>query len=550
MDLLLDDEVSWIEWFENLTDKEKQDLALSLENAPRIAPSTGPQTMAFNSPADVVGYGGSAGGGKTALIAILSILRHTRSVIFRFDAKQLRGLVDDLAAFVGTLTGLNRQAGVFRFSDRAEHMVEWGGIGGPGDASAWQGRAHDLLCIDEATQIPQNTYEYLKTWLRTTIQGQRCRILLTFNPPGGPDDIGGGSGRWVIDYFAPWIDERHPNQADPGELRYFGPDPETMEIVECVDGSPYELEMTDADGKQLTYMYTPESRTFIPAKVHDNPYLRNTQYERNLLSLKDPVLRRQMLLGDFRSGIMDAEYQVIPTAWIDEAMGRWTPEGRREPMTAMGVDVARGGRDSTVLARRHGWWWDTLESKDGIKCKDGPTVAAFCTETVRDGAEIDIDVVGVGSSPHDFLVKAGAHVCAVNGSRQKGLPKLDPIMEFANLRSCLYWMARMILDPANGLMPSMPKDNRLRAELIAHRYDRNGGKIAVERKEDMKKRLGFSPDSADAFVASCLNALDTPGGDRLNSAPQGKVDLEKLYGYDNEAQPTRRGTSNTSWMGR
>ena len=547
--LLLDDEQEWARWYESLTEQERSDLARSVQNAPRVAPNPGPQTMAFNSEADIVGYGGSAGGGKSALIALLSILSHTRSVIYRFDAKQLRGLIDDLASFWGTTTGLNRQAGVFRFGDRAGHMVEWGGIGGPGDASAWQGRAHDLLCVDEATQIPEAVYQYLKTWLRTTIPGQRCRILLTFNPPGGPDDVGGGSGRWVIDYFAPWIDERHLNPAQPGELRWFGPDPDTMEVVERPNGDPYELTMTGGDGETITYLHKPESRTFIPARVWDNPFLRNTNYERNLVSLTDKVLRQQMLLGDFRSGIMDAEWQVIPTAWIDEAMGRWTPAGASEPMTALGCDVARGGRDSTILAPRHGWWWDQVKTKPGTDCRFGPDVASFCVENMRDRAEICIDVVGVGSSPHDHLVTIGARVVGIQGSQQKNLPRIDMAMECLNRRSWLYWLLRQVLDPANKLMPALPPDNRLRAELIAHRYSRGRGVIQVEAKEDMKKRLGYSPDRADAVAYSVYHALDTPGGERLNARPHAEVDKAKLYG-PGYGSGGGRGARSTSWMGR
>ena len=547
MDLLLDDEQSWTEWFEGLSPEDKQDLARSIEHAPRIAPSPGPQTDAFNSPADIVGYGGSAGGGKSALIALLAILSHTRTVIFRQDAKQLRGLVDDLVDFAGTNQGLNRQAGVFRFGDREGHMVEWGGIGGPGDENAWRGRPHDLFCVDEATECGEQKIRFLMTWLRTTLVGQRCRALFTFNPPGGPDDIGGGSGRWIIDFFAPWLDERHPNPALPGELRYFATDPETGGEKEVDSPEPFDIVL---QGKP--FKVVPRSRTFIPARVHDNPFLSGTSYEQQLLSLEEPF-RSQMLLGDFRDGIMDAEYQVIPTRWIDDAMARWSPDGSREPMTAIGVDVARGGRDNTVLARRHGWWWNKLKRKPGIECRHGPEVAAFCTENARDGAEICIDVIGVGSSPHDFLLEAGANVQAVTGSKQKGLPKLDPVMEFLNLRSCLYWMVRMILDPANELLPALPKDNRLRAELIAHRYTRRTGKIQVETKEDMKKRLGFSPDDADAFVYSCLNALNTPGGERLDGNPKVELDMDALYGHDYQV-PQRElvggGGGNTSWMGR
>ena len=543
------DEATWSAWFTGLSDRERQELARQLESAPRVAPSPGPQTDAFNSAAQIVGYGGAAGGGKSALIALLAILEHTRSVVFRADAKQLRGLIDDLEDFVGTNTGLNRQAGVFRFADRPGHMIEWGGIAGPGDENAWRGRPHDLFCVDEATEISEAKIRFLLTWLRTTIAGQRCRALFTFNPPGGPDDIGGGSGRWVIDFFAPWLDERHPCPAEPGELRWFATGPDGKEIeVQTAEHFTISIQ-----GRE--FIVKPQSRTFIPALVTDNPFLSGTNYEQQLLSLEEPY-RSQMLLGDFKSGITDAEYQVIPTAWIDDAMARWRPEGRRAPMTAMGCDVARGGRDATILARRHGWWWDRLLRKSGKECRTGPIVAAYCIENVRDGAEIDIDAIGVGASPYDFLVEAPANVKAVVGSTTQGMPRLDRMMDFANLRSCLYWLARKILDPSNGLMPEIHPDNRLRAELIAHRYTRATGVIAVEKKEDIFKRLRFSPDDADAFIYSLLNACDTPGGHRLLASLHADVDKDMLYGHDERqshgsammAGPTGN-SAGTTWMG-
>ena len=46
----------------------------------------------------------------------------------------------------------------------------------------------------------------------------------------------------------------------------------------------------------------PKSRTFIPARVTDNPYYTDSGYVATLQSLPEP-LRSQMLYGDFRAGI-------------------------------------------------------------------------------------------------------------------------------------------------------------------------------------------------------------------------------------------------------
>ena len=207
---------TWETWWENLTDEERTALSADTADAPRVAPQPGPQTLAYNCEAKVTGYGGSAGGGKTALAAILALNAHHRSVIFRFDKTQLSGMMDDVVEFYGSDDGLNRQGGVFRFADRLGHMMEFGGIGGPREERKWQGRPHDLIVFDEATEIGFRKFKWLKTWNRSTVKGQRCRIVLTFNPPGGADDEDADSGRWVIDYFAPWLDERHEN---PGRAR-------------------------------------------------------------------------------------------------------------------------------------------------------------------------------------------------------------------------------------------------------------------------------------------------------------------------------------------
>lgn len=534
----IETEEDFTAWFGGLPDEIQSEVSRALSGAPRIGPNPGPQTDAFRSKAYITGYGGSAGGGKSALIGLLSLESHRRTVIFRKDAKQIRALVDDLVEFSGTDFGLNRNAGVFRIPEthnRPARMIEWGGIGEPGSEQDWRGRPHDLFCVDEATEVSMEKIKFLLTWNRSTTKGQRVRVLLTFNPPGGPDDIGGGSGRWVIDFFAPWLDERHPNPAKPGELRYFYVDERGKE-VETLSGAPFPMKLQGEE-----FIVEPQSRTFIPARVHDNPYLMGTNYEKNLLTLEEPY-RSQMLLGDFRSGVKDSEYQVIPTAWIDEAMSRWSVEGRREKMSAIGLDVARGGRDSTVLARRHGWWWDKLIRVPGKDSPDGHFVAGLAMQHARDGAQINIDSLGVGASPFDILTKLGANVYGVKSSKQRnlGLPKMEQQQDFGNLRSALWWVLRKILDPANGFTPSLPKDNRLRSELLSPYYKIMSGKWTVEAKSDTKKRLGHSPDDADSVVYSVMNAFDTEGSERLNAKHRKK----KSDGYY-----TRSIKKPCGWMG-
>jgi hypothetical protein len=82
-------------------------------------------------------------------------------------------------------------------------------------------------------------------------------------------------------------------------------------------------------------------------------------------------LRSQMLNGDFKAGMVDDEWQVIPTAWVDAAMARWKPKDVLPEQDSLGVDVARGGKDETVIAPRYGNWYAELDCHEGKKTPDG-----------------------------------------------------------------------------------------------------------------------------------------------------------------------------------
>jgi hypothetical protein len=60
-----------------------------------------PQTEAYYSQADLLLFGGSAGGGQSDLIVGLALTQHTKSVIFRRQAVDLRGIEDRIIALAG-----------------------------------------------------------------------------------------------------------------------------------------------------------------------------------------------------------------------------------------------------------------------------------------------------------------------------------------------------------------------------------------------------------------------------------------------------------------
>lgn len=475
------------------------------------APLEGPQQMAFDSLADVVGFGGAAGGGKTDLACGTALIKHQVAQIFRREGTELTAIIDRLAEIVNHRDGLGGKPPVWRAPGGKCRLIEFCSVPNLGDERKFQGRAKDLLVIDEAANFLEQQVRFLMGWVRTTDPNQRTKTLLTFNPPTSAE------GRWLISFFAPWLDKKFAGpggRAAPGELRYVavieGRDvwvPDGRHFV-LVDGQ----RVYDFDPEQHApaAIIRPQSRTFIPSRITDNPYLVGTNYMSTLQALPEP-LRSQMLLGDFEAGMEDDIWQVIPTAWVEAAQARWRERAPRGEMLQMGVDVARGGQDSTIIATRHhtghhGLWFAPLIELSKAETDDGDKCAANVLARRRDDAPINIDVIGVGASPYDSIKRTGAQVWGVNvaESAQRSADKSGRLT-FSNLRSDLWWRLRELLDPTADTGIALPPDQALLAELCAPRWKLSGKQIQVESREEIVKRIGRSPDRATAVILAAIN---------------------------------------------
>lgn len=452
------------------------------EEAELWTPLPGPQAAALETPADELFYGGAAGGGKTDLILGAACTRHRRSIVFRREYPHLKNIVERSREILSGTTAryIGGQDRTWKHIPGGR-MIEFGAVQYETDKENYKGRPHDLIAFDELPDFLESQYRFLVGWLRTPIVGQRCRVIASGNPPTHAD------GEWVLRRWGPWLDRQHPNPAKPGELRWYAV--VDGEDVERENGDPFEWK-----GETIK----PKSRTFIPAFVTDNPYYMATDYVSQLQSLPEP-LRTQLLKGDFSIGIGDAAWQVVPTAWVKAAQERWTPDGAAQPCTAVGVDVARGGKDKTVLAAVHGNWFRELEKHPGKSTPDGRVVAQLVAET-RGGGTPYIDVIGVGAAAYDALESIGVEAVPVNVASAAREKDKTGNFGFINLRAQLYWKFREALDPASGIDIALPPDRELLADLTAPRYSRSARGIQVESKEDIARRLGRSTDCGDAVV--------------------------------------------------
>jgi hypothetical protein len=312
--------------------------------------------------------------------------------------------------------------------------------------------------------------------------------VLSFNPPTTPE------GEWVVQFFAPWLDDAHPNPAAPGELRWYA----TVdgEDAECADGDAFIHVCSLHDAERIQ----PLSRTFFPARLEDNPLLEASGYRATLQGLPEP-LRSQMLYGDFTVGLQDDPWQVIPTAWVRAAQARWSPAGKRGAVTQLGYDVAQGGADNVAIARRYGSWFDEIEVIPGADVPDAQVNCDHVTRTMADGGLGYIDGDGIGSSTY-FLARAtlGTRIQPYLGSQPTEWQDRARVLTFVNTRAAAWWALREALDPSSGKNIALPPDRRLRVELCAPTWEKQASGVKIEPKKEIKERLGRSPDLADAVV--------------------------------------------------
>jgi hypothetical protein len=464
-------------------------------DSPLWVPQPGPQTVAYMSEADIVFYGGAAGGGKTDLILGLCLTTQKHSIVFRRQSVQLTGIEERMSGILGSRTGYNSQDGVWRLP--GGRVMELGSVKEVGDWMKYQGRAHDLKAFDEITHFAEAQFRALIGWLRSDDPTIRQRVVCAGNPPTEPE------GEWVKRFWAPWLDPNHPNPAKPGELRWYVTN-EKGEDQEVAGPDPVMV------GKDEV---KPKSRTFIPSSVNDNLFLLTTGYKSTLQSLPEP-LRSKMLNGDFNAGSSDPAWQTIPTEWVKEAQARWEKRDAKGLMTALGFDPARGGIDKSCIARRHGQWFDELVQAPGVVTKDGPTAAAFAVPLVRDAAPICVDSIGIGSSALDFLLGLNLNVHAVNGSESSTAMTMAGNLRFRNLRAEMYWRMREALDPTAANPIALPPDPELLADLTAVRYKvvtlGGGTAILMRSKDEIREALGRSPDKGDAVAMTFVTGIPRP----------------------------------------
>lgn len=515
-----------------LSPEEREEFYLALAAMPIWRPQKGPQEMALSSSADIVGYGGSAGGGKTDLAIGAALTCHKKSIIFRPEYPQLADIERRAKEVTeGYRSGFNGQAHILTMPDGV--TLEFGACSDEDQARKFRGRPHDYKVFDEVTEFQEKVVRFITAWKRTTVKGQKTQSLLTFNPPQDT------AGEWVVAFFAPWLDPTHPNPAEPGEIRWFAQMlDEHGERREVEVSGPGPFDEAEKDTGRTERIYA-QSRTFIPARLSDNAYLdADGEYRRNLQSLPEP-LRSQLLYGDMNAAKVENPWQVIPTKWVLAAMARSHKVPKPDiKLTALGVDVAHGGDDKTVIAKRYGVWFDKLKKYPGRETPDGKSAAALVVMEYEHGAIVNVDAIGYGASCAEKLIDSpddggygisNAHAINVATSDTKSSKRYtDKSKKYfmKNRRAEMHWRLREILDPENGHEAVLPDDRELLADLCAPKYEITPSGIAVLSKDEIKADIGRSPDCGESVLLSTLPE-ETP--DRVAYLPRYGAGVPKRH---------------------
>ena len=219
------------------------------------------------------------------------------------------------------------------------------------------------------------------------------------------------------------------------------------------------------------------------------PYLVTPEWvaERKTEWGENDPLYEVRVLGNFPT---TSEGALIPLAWFERAKASLAkPEGTK----TMGVDIARFGGDESIVYVREGecvigmWKWtgnDLMESTGKI--------ARIIDETVP--SRTNVDAVGVGAGVYDRLIELGYDVYAINGSERAYQSD-----RYQNLRTEIMWSLKARFENATIRVPD---DDRLEHQIVNLRQQSvsSRGQLRMETKEDMKARIGASPDRADALA--------------------------------------------------
>jgi hypothetical protein len=225
---------------------------------------------------------------------------------------------------------------------------------------------------------------------------------------------------------------------------------------------------------------------FIPSLPKDNPFLPQ-EYERKLRETFPDDWIKRFLEGSWDD--LSAGNIVIESDWVRMAINR---EIEIEEKPVIAADIARFGDDEIVID--YGKGYRLIEQNVANKQSLMETVGQIINRRKKYNARmLVIDDAALGGGVTDRLKEMDERVFPINGGERA----VDP-EKFSNLKSEIWWHARDLFREGKVSIINDPLLVR-QLSVVKYKY-RSNGTIMIEPKDEVKVRLGRSPDRADALV--------------------------------------------------
>ena len=230
------------------------------------------------------------------------------------------------------------------------------------------------------------------------------------------------------------------------------------------------------------------------------------------------------VLGRFPA---DASTGTVPWSWIKACQGDTIDVGPLRVPVELGADIAGSDAgDVTVVYERQGM---RAGRQWSVQSSDPEIVLQLIEDAVRESGatRLKIDGIGVGWGLVAPLRRTFPKLDVVPVVVSEAAPGEDPedrkpmAEKFVNLRAYLWWQVGRVLSQEHRWDLTDVADETLN-ELAAPKYREVKGRIQIESKDDLRKRISRSTDHADALLLAFYDPpAATPEGtttDYVNQA--------------------------------